>query len=134
MQKQNTFKILLIVTLIFAGIALFGIGLGFLYSSLPNHHPEKNQQSCENVGGEWSNEQQTCFLSNKKTGEMCTDGGQCISGICFPPKLSEKQEIDISDKPIENITGTCYPDELVTGCIPQVVKGSVSKESMCSNE
>ena len=121
------------IIIIFAIIILSGIGLGFLYSSLPAHHPEKNKQFCENAGGKWT-EDQTCLLSYKKAGEICTDGGQCISGVCFPPTLTDEQKINLSKGPLKNIVGTCYPEELVTGCVAQVLKGIISKESMCLDD
>ena len=133
MKKQKTLKILLFIIIIFTIISLFGIGLGFLYSSLPEHHPEKNKQFCENAGGQWTNEQ-TCLLSYKETGEICTDGGQCISGVCFPPPLTEEQKINLTKGPLKNIMGTCYPEYLVYGCVEQVLMGTISKESMCLND
>ena len=102
----------------------------FFYSSLPSHHPEKNKQSCENASGEWT-EDQTCLLSYKEAGETCTDGGQCISGVCFPPTLTDEQKTNLTKGPLENIIGNCYSEELVTGCVVQVLKGTISKESMC---
>jgi len=127
MQKENAPKILL---LIFAGIILFGIFLGLLYSALPSHHPEKNKQSCENAGGKWS-DNQTCMLSYKKAGELCTDGGQCVSGICFPPPLTDDQKYNLTKGPLNNIVGTCYPEEQAVGCVKQVLIGTISRESMC---
>jgi len=133
MQKQNTPKILLPIIIVFILIILFGIGLGFLYSSLPEHHPEKNKQFCENAGGEWT-DNQTCLLSYKKTDEICTDGGQCISGVCFPPILTDEQKINLNNGPLKDMEGTCYPEELVTGCVEQVLMGTVSKKSMCLDD
>ena len=133
MQKQNTPKILLFIIIIFAIIILFGIGLGFLYSSLPEHHPEKNKQFCENAGGQWTDDQ-TCLLSYKKAGEICTDGGQCISGVCFPPTLTDEEKINLTKGPLKNVAGTCYPENLVTGCVEQVLMGTISKESMCLHD
>ncbi|MFH1589846.1 MAG: hypothetical protein ABIB43_04735 [archaeon] len=130
MKKQFTKKDSLIILIGFIGIILFGIGLGLLYSSLPAHHPEKSKQACESVGGEWTDEQ-ICLLSYKQAGEVCTDGGQCISGVCFPPELTEEQKVILAKEPLKNIVGTCYPEDLVTGCVEQVILGTVSKESMC---
>ena len=73
------------------------------------------------------------FVSYKESGAICTDGGQCKSGVCFPPTLTEEQKVKLTNSPVENIIGTCYPDELITGCIKQVLMGTVSKESMCLN-
>jgi hypothetical protein len=131
-QKQNTHKILFFLTIILAIIVLFGIGLGLLYSSLPEHHPEKNKQFCENAGGQWTNNQ-TCLLSYKKTGETCTDGGQCISGVCFPPTLTAEEKINLTKSPLKNVVGTCYPENLITDCVAQVLKGTITKESMCQH-
>jgi len=132
-QKKYTPKILLFMIIIFTIIILFGIGLGFLYSSLPEHHPEKNKQFCENAGGQWTDDQ-TCLLSYKKAGEICTDGGQCISGVCFPPTLTDEEKINLTKSPLKNVVGTCYPEDLVTGCIEQVLMGTISKESMCLHD
>ena len=133
MQKQNNSKVFIFFLIIFAIIIFLGIGLGYLYSSLPQHHPEKNKQSCENAGGQWT-DKQTCLLSYKKAGEICTDGGQCISGICFPPTLTDEQKINLDKGPLKNIVGTCYPENLVTGCVEQVLMGIISRESMCLND
>ena len=64
MQKQNNYKKILLIISIFVIIPLLGISLGFLYSSLPKHHPEKNKQFCENSGGKWINNE-SCLLSYK---------------------------------------------------------------------
>lgn len=130
MQKQHTSKIILHGSM---AIILFGIGLGFLYSSLPAHHPEENKQYCENAGGQWT-ENQTCLLSYKKAGEKCTDGGQCISGVCFPPTLTDEEKNNFAKGPLKKIVGTCYPDEEITGCVEQVIMGTISKNSMCLDE
>lgn len=130
MQKGNTPKILIIIIIIFSIIILLGIGLGLLYSSLPGHHPEKNRQNCESAGGLWT-ENQTCLLSYKKAGEICTDGGQCQSGVCSPPALTDEQKTDLEKSPLKNIVGTCLPEEQISGCVEQVVKGTISKKSMC---
>lgn len=133
MQKQNTTSMFMIIIIIFAIIIFFGVALGFLYSSLPQHNPDKNKQFCENSGGQWTNNQ-TCLLSYKETGEICTDGTQCISGICFPPTLNDEQKTNLTKGPLKNIVGTCYPQENITGCIEQVIMGTISKESMCFND
>ncbi|MFH0853557.1 MAG: hypothetical protein V1853_04070 [bacterium] len=117
--------------IIIAAIPLCGIALGFYYSSLPEHHPQRDRQSCESVGGEWSNEHNSCLLANKAAGEICTDGGQCQSGVCFPSALTEGQQAALSSGEVSGITGTCYPEELVEGCVKQVILGTVSKESLC---
>jgi len=127
--KEN--KSLIIIFAIITAICLFGIVLGLYYSSLPEHHPQRNKQSCESVGGEWSDDQERCLLAYKKAGQICTDGAQCESGVCFPPNLTEEQEIILINEPIENIVGTCYPDDLLAGCVKQVIMGIISKESMC---
>jgi len=128
-QKHNTIKIFIFIIAMFAIVILLGVGLGFLYSSLPSHHPE-NKQYCENAGGLWTDEQ-ACLLSDKDAGETCTDGGQCISGVCFPPTLTDEQIINLANGPLKAIVGTCYPENSVTGCVEQVLKGTISKESMC---
>jgi len=110
-----------------------GIFLGYCYSLLPGHYPQKNKKACESVGGEWTNSQNICLLANKKAGEICTDGAQCESGICFPPDLSENQKVMIAKELIKNIIGTCYPNNFPTGCVKQVIMGTISKESMCLN-
>ena len=132
MPKQDTKKNILVI-IIFTSIIIIGITLGLIYSYLPEHHPQKNRQFCENAGGLWT-DNQTCLLSYKNTGESCTDGGQCISGICFPPTLTEEQKISLTQGPLNNIVGTCYPQDLATGCVKQVIKGTVSQESMCLND
>ena len=124
-------KILLYVLIIFFIICAAGIALGFFYSSLLGHHPQKNRQACESVGGEWSDEKSMCLVSYKEGGEPCTDGGQCISGICFPPALSDEQKTALTHGPIKNMIGTCYADEFATGCVKQVIMGTVSRESLC---
>jgi len=123
-------KKLLSVFIIIIAIILFGITLGILYSLLSGHNPPKNKQDCENVGGQWT-DGQTCLLSYKNAGETCTDGGQCKSGVCFPPALTDEQKNNLTRGPLENIIGTCYPEDLVTGCVEQVLMGTISKESMC---
>lgn len=130
MQKQYNSKINIFIIIFFVIIILFGIILGFFYSFLPKHHPEKNKLFCENAGGQWTNNQ-TCLLSYKKTGEICTDGGQCISGVCSPPILTEEEKNNLNKGSLKNIVGTCYSEDLVTGCIKQVLKGIITKESMC---
>ena len=131
MQKQHELNGLILSISIVGIIILSGIALGFLYSLLPEHHPQKSKQGCESVGGEWINEQSICLVSNKEAGESCADGGQCRSGVCFPPPLTEDQIIDLANGPVNNITGTCYPEDQVTGCIAQIQMGKVTKESLC---
>jgi len=123
-------KIILYVFIILFIICAAGIALGFLYSDLPSHRPPKDEQGCEKVGGKWTDDQ-ACLLSYKKAGEICMDGGQCISGVCFPPTLTEEQKNNLTKGPLKNIVGTCYPEELVTGCVGQVLMGTISKESLC---
>ena len=131
MQKRNAKKRLTIFLIIIAVIVLLGIISGRYYASLPGHYPQADKQNCESVGGEWIEDRKTCVVSSKKVGEICTDGGQCESGICSPPKLTDEQEIAIEKEPLKNITGTCSADNFATGCIEQVIMGTVSKESMC---
>ncbi len=131
MSKQGANKNLIILLVIIVVIILSGISLGILYSLLPGHNPPKSKQACESASGQWSDEQNVCILSHKEPGEICTDGGQCKSGVCFPPTLTEEQKINLIDSPLKNIVGTCYPDELITGCVKQVIMGTISKESMC---
>ena len=131
--KSYLNKDLIRTVIIIAIVLLFGIVLGLYYSSLPGHHPQKNKQACESVGGEWSDDKKICLISNKETGESCTDGGQCISGICFPPALTAEQKSMLMKEPIKNVVGTCYANNFLTGCIEQVIRGTISKESMCLN-
>jgi len=131
MNKQDINKKLVILLVIVVAIILFGVSLGIFYSLLPGHNPPKSKQACEGVSGQWSDEQNLCFLSYKEPGEICTDGGQCKSGVCFPPTLTKEQKIKLADGPLKEIVGTCYPDELITGCVEQVIMGTISKESMC---
>ena len=131
-MKDN--KNLIIIFGIMAIIILFGITLGFYYSSLSEHHPQKNKQSCESIGGQWLDNQKKCLLSYKKAGEICTDGGQCESGVCFPPALTEEQKTMLIKEPIKDIVGICYSDNFPTGCIKQVIMGIISKESMCLDD
>jgi len=123
-------KKLLILLATIVAIILFGISLGVFYSLLPGHNPP-NKEACESVGGQWSEEQSFCLLSYKESGEACIDGGQCKSGVCFPPLLTEEQKNNLNNGPLKNIVGTCYSDELITGCVEQVIMGTLSKESMC---
>ncbi|MEA3398698.1 MAG: hypothetical protein U9R06_03070 [Patescibacteria group bacterium] len=108
------------------------LNLTYLAFVKHKHHPEKNKQFCENAGGQWTDDQ-ICLLSYKKAGETCTDGGQCMSGVCFPPTLTDEQKINLTKGPLENIVGTCYPENLVTDCVEQVIAGTISRESMCLN-
>ncbi|PIR88676.1 MAG: hypothetical protein COU09_01130 [Candidatus Harrisonbacteria bacterium CG10_big_fil_rev_8_21_14_0_10_44_23] len=125
-MEKGKFIILTIVIIVFAGIAL-----GLLYSRLPGNNPQESQAGCESVGGDWDLATNRCLASYKPAGELCTDGGQCKSGVCFPPALTEEQTLDLANGPLKNIAGTCYPDELITGCVEQVLMGTISKESMC---
>lgn len=118
---------------LFISVPIFGIALGYYYSSLPKNNPQRDKKSCESIYGEWLNEEGRFLLSYKKAGETCVDGGQCKSGICFPPDLTEEQKTILLSESIENIIGTCYPDDFVTGCVKQVVGGTISKNSMCQN-
>lgn len=131
MKKQHEFKGVLLILSIIGIIILLGITAGFLYSLLPEHRPQESKRGCESLGGEWLEDQGTCLISNKETGESCTDGGQCRSGICFPSTLTEEQTIALADGPVQNIVGTCYPEDQTTGCVAQVRMGTVTKESLC---
>jgi len=117
------------ILIIFITIIFLGIALGFYYSSLPEHHPQDSKSACESVGGEWSSDK--CLVSYKKAGEECTDGGQCMSGVCYPPELTEEQISEIMNGPVDNVVGTCYPDGSMSGCVKQVLGGKISKESLC---
>lgn len=130
LQKSN--KLLFVIFLGITVIILLGIGLGIWYNQLPENNPQRNQSSCEKASGEWVAEQENCLISNRTTGEICTDGGQCQSGVCFPPDLTPEQQTSISDgNVITGITGTCYSEESIEGCIKQVLKGTISRESLC---
>ncbi|MCD4694473.1 hypothetical protein K8R62_03905 [bacterium] len=120
------------ILIIFAAVVVFGIILGFYYSSLPEHHPRDNKEACESVGGDWASDR--CLVSYKEAGEECIDGGQCESGVCYPQELTEEQIIEIMNGPISNMTGTCYPDSMIDGCIKQVLGGTISKQSLCLDE
>ena len=126
-ENRNIVIIFMVVMIIISS----GIVLGFYYSSLPANNPQKSEQGCESVGGDWSKEQNKCLVSYKKTGEICIDGGQCESGVCFQLPLTEEQKINLINGPLKNVVGICYPDELITGCVEQVFRGTISKESMC---
>ncbi|MBU4536895.1 hypothetical protein KJ603_02565 [Patescibacteria group bacterium] len=128
-SKDN--KNLLILFGIILTISIAGISLGILYSHLPGNTSPENKQDCESADGQWSGQENYCQLPSKESGEICTDGGQCQSGVCFPPELTETQMSALSENSLNNRTGTCYPEELVTGCVEQVLNGTVSKESMC---
>jgi len=128
-QSNHGMRNLLIVA---AVVILCGIGLGYYYSQLPENNPQKNQSNCEQAGGEWAAEQGTCLLSNRVTGDECTDGGQCQSGICSPSDLTSEQESRVaSGEVVTGISGTCHADVFAEGCIPQVYKGKVSLDSLC---
>ena len=129
-QSFNQFLLKLIIVIVV--ICLSGIGLGIWYNQLPVHHPERNQSACEQAGGEWLTDHAVCLLSHKEAGDSCTDGGQCQSGVCFPPDLTEEQQATItSGNKVSGLTGTCYPEEEVMGCVKQILKGVVSRESLC---
>jgi hypothetical protein len=130
MSKQEASRGIIVLVVIVI-IILSGIALGFFYNSLPANNPQKSKQGCESVGGDWSTEQNKCLVSYKEPGAICTDGGQCKSGICFPPALTGEQKIILASEPIKNIIGTCHIDDSPTGCIEQVIMGTISKESMC---
>ncbi|MFH1426313.1 MAG: hypothetical protein ABIG66_02665 [Candidatus Kerfeldbacteria bacterium] len=134
MEKINARKVLIAIGIFFVLLIASGIILGVLYSALPQHHPQDSQKNCESVGGEWVESEQFCLLGHKKAGESCTDGGQCESGVCFPPALTNAQRAALLTQPLDNIVGTCYPDEDLTGCIEQVLLGTITKESMCLEE
>jgi len=129
--QPNANRNILIIVLVFIAIVFGGIMLGFWYSRLPSNNPQKSQAGCESVGGDWDAVAGRCLVSYKKEGEPCVDGGQCKSGICFPPTLTEEQEVVLLGGHLKNVVGTCYSDEQITGCVKQVLMGIVSKESMC---
>ncbi|PIY96987.1 MAG: hypothetical protein COY66_01855 [Candidatus Kerfeldbacteria bacterium CG_4_10_14_0_8_um_filter_42_10] len=124
-SSKDLFKLIIAIVI----IGLLGVGSGYYYSQLPKNNPQKNQSNCEQAGGDWENEK--CLLSNRLTGEECIDGGQCQSGICFPPELTEEQIAELAEKPLTDITGTCYSEELIEECVKQVNNGTVSLESLC---
>ncbi len=127
--KSNKLLFAIIISIV---IILLGIGLGIWYNQLPENNPQRDQSSCEQAGGEWVAEQKNCLISNRMEGENCTDGGQCQSGVCFPPDLTSEQQANIDEgNVLMGITGTCYPEELIEGCVKQVLKGIVSQESLC---
>lgn len=120
-----------LIIIVVAVICLVGIGLGFWYNQLPKNNPQRDQSSCEQAGGEWRSNEKICLISNRVAGEECTDGGQCKSGICFPPPLTQEQQLNITNGSAENIVGTCYSEEVAEGCVKQVVNGTVTLESLC---
>ena len=122
---------LVYITLVLVAIPLIGIGLGLIYAQLPGNNPQKSQAGCESVGGDWDAVGGKCLISYKESGEPCTDGGQCKSGICSPPTLSNEQRAAFARGSISGIIGTCATTTEVTGCVPQVQKGVVSAQSMC---
>jgi len=131
-QKQPANKPLLKFIIVIVIICFAGIVLGIWYSQLPVHHPERGQSACEQAGGEWLTDQAICLISHKTAGESCTDGGQCQSGVCFPPELtSEQQSIIASGQEISGLIGTCYPEGEIMGCVKQILKGVVSEDSLC---
>ena len=116
---------------IIAIIIISGLVLGYYYSTLPEHNPQDNKQSCKSVGGEWQDDEMKCLVSYKKAGETCTDGGQCESGVCYSGELTPEQKEIINNETISNIIGICYSDDLIKDCVPQVLMGKITKESMC---
>jgi hypothetical protein len=134
MMKHPLRTVSVSIFILFFLLGAAGIALGFLYASLPGHDPQKNRQACEIVGGDWSEEDKRCLVSYKESGAPCRDGGQCISGICVPPALSDAQKTALAQGPIPSITGTCSADLFPTGCIPQVLMGTISRESLCLEE
>ncbi len=119
-----------ILVLAVIAIVLAGIMLGFLYNRLPANNPQESRAGCESVGGEWDQVENKCLVSYKEAGEQCTDGGQCKSGVCSPPILSSEEAL-LARGPITGIVGVCASDTEVIGCVPQVVKGVITAESMC---
>ncbi|MFA6511985.1 MAG: hypothetical protein WCV86_02605 [Patescibacteria group bacterium] len=134
MQQQSGKKYLLYAFLIVMAILLSGVALGLYYASLPEHHPQSSKSACEKAGGDWVADQALCLISNRVAGEACTDGGQCKSGVCFPPTLTDAQQATLLHEDVSGIIGTCYPDELIQDCVPQVLKGTVSRASLCLND
>lgn len=130
MQRGSNRQIVTVV-LVLVAIPLVGIMLGFLYSRLPANNPQRSQTGCESVGGDWDSVAGRCLVSYKEAGESCIDGGQCKSGICSPPRLSSEELAALKRGPISGIVGVCASNTEVTGCVPQVLKGVVSAESMC---
>ncbi len=126
MQKKEW--ILLAIILM---IVAMGVVTGWLYSRLPTNNPQNSQQGCESVGGDWDIAANKCLLSYKKVGEICVDSAQCVSGICSPPSLTEKQQSVLLHEPLVGIAGTCAVNSELIGCVPQVLKGSVSMDLMC---
>ncbi|MFA6272321.1 MAG: hypothetical protein WC693_04440 [Patescibacteria group bacterium] len=128
--KRHHNDLSIIITIIIT-ICLLGIGLGYFYSQLPENNPQKNEENCEKAGGEWQKNNEKCLLSYRVDGEACTDGGQCQSGICFPPALNEEQMASLNEGMLSGIIGTCYDGESTEGCIKQVIDGTVSMQSLC---
>jgi hypothetical protein len=122
------------IALVLAAISLAGILLGFLYSRLPANSPQESRAGCESVGGDWDAAASRCLVSYKEAGESCTNGGQCKSGICTPPELSDQQRAALILGPISGIVGVCSGNMEPTGCVPQVLKSIISTESMCNRE
>ena len=48
--------------------------------------------------------------------------------------LTDEQKTNLTKGPLKNVAGTCYPENLVTGCVEQVLMGTISKESMCLHD
>lgn len=130
-MQQGMNRKLVILVLILVSVSLFGITLGFLYERLPSNNPQESRVGCESVGGDWDVASGTCLVSYKEAGESCIDGGQCKSGICSPPELSNEERAALECGPISDIVGVCASSGEVTGCAPQVQNGVISMESMC---
>lgn len=122
---------ILAIALIFVIILIFGVLFGFIYQQLPSNNPYKSQAGCESVGGDWNTETGKCLVSYKEAGKSCTDGGQCKSGVCSPPTLSSEEKKALRHGSILDIIGVCASSTEVTGCVPQVLNGVISAESMC---
>lgn len=129
-RKHRNNDLLIIVSVI-ALVCLLGITIGYFYSQLPENNPQKNEENCEKAGGEWQENNEKCLLSHRADGEACTDGGQCQSGICFPPALSDDQMEALTEGELSGIIGTCYQNDSPEGCIKQVIDGTVSMQSLC---
>ena len=130
-MQQTTSRQTVTIILILMAISLVGIVLGFLYARLPSNNPQKSQEGCESVGGDWNTVTGECLVSYKEAGESCTDGGQCKSGVCSPTELSTNQRVELEQGPVSGVVGVCASSTEFTGCVPQVLKGTISKESMC---
>ncbi len=130
MQREVKRQIVTVVSIVVA-ILVMGVLLGMLYGALPSNNPQKSQAGCESVGGDWDAVASTCLVSYKSAGESCTDGGQCKSGVCSPPILSNEDDALLARGPLSGVVGICATTAEVFGCVPQVLKGTISIESMC---